>query len=54
MRRLSFLALLVCSLLAGLAAGCVLQVIGLWRFRGPLRLSAMPGMSSIMRRLSRH
>jgi len=42
------------ALLAGLAAGCVLQVIGLWRFRGPLRLSAMPGMSGIMRRLSRH
>ena len=42
------------ALLAGLAAGCVLQVIGLWWFRGALRLSAMPGMSSIMRRLSRH
>jgi O-antigen/teichoic acid export membrane protein len=42
------------ALLAGLAAGCVLQVIGLWRFNGVLRLSAMPGMSSVIRRLSRN
>src|SRR5215472_7478722 len=41
------------ALVAGVAAGCVVQAIGLWRFRGALRLSAMPGMSAIIRRLSR-
>jgi O-antigen/teichoic acid export membrane protein len=41
------------ALVAGIAAGCVVQAIGLWRFRGALRLSAMPGASAIIRRLSR-
>ena len=30
------------ALVAGVAAGCALQAFGLWRFRGPLRLRAMP------------
>jgi O-antigen/teichoic acid export membrane protein len=41
------------GLAAGVAAGCVVEAIGLWRFRGVLRLSAMPGVSSISSRLSR-
>ena len=38
---------------AGVAAGCVVEAIGLWRFSGVLQLSAMPGVSSIQRRLRR-
>jgi O-antigen/teichoic acid export membrane protein len=34
----------VASVLA-LAAGCGALAVGLWRFRGPLQLSAMPGLS---------
>jgi len=41
------------GLAAGVAAGCVVFAIGLWRFGGALRLSAMPGVSSIKSRLSR-
>ncbi len=35
---------------AGLGAGCVVLMIGLWRFRSPLQLSAMPGMSALRAR----
>ena len=38
---------------AGLTLGCVLQAAGMWRFRGPLRLAAMPGVSMLRARLSR-
>jgi O-antigen/teichoic acid export membrane protein len=38
---------------AGVAAGCLVEAVGLWRFRDALRLSAMPGVSSISSRLSR-
>ena len=41
------------GLAAGVAAGCLVEAIGLWRFRDTLRLSAMPGVSSISSRLSR-
>jgi O-antigen/teichoic acid export membrane protein len=41
------------GLAAGVAAGSLVQAIGLWRFRGVLQLSAMPGVSSIQRRLRR-
>jgi O-antigen/teichoic acid export membrane protein len=41
------------GLAAGVAAGILVQVVGLWRFSGVLQLSAMPGMSSIQRRLRR-
>jgi len=41
------------GLAAGVAAGSVVMVIGLWRFSGALQLSAMPGVSSIQRRLRR-
>jgi len=41
------------SLAAGVFLGSVVFAIGLWRFRGVLRLSAMPGVSSISARLSR-
>lgn len=41
------------ALVAGLAAGCVLQVAGLWWFRRPLRLAAMPGMSFLRSRRAR-
>jgi O-antigen/teichoic acid export membrane protein len=41
------------GLAAGVAAGCVVEAVGLWRFRGVLRLSAMPGVSAIQSRLSR-
>jgi O-antigen/teichoic acid export membrane protein len=39
------------GLAAGVAAGCVVQAAGLWRFRGMLRLSAMPGVSFLRARL---
>lgn len=35
------------ALAAGVAAGCALQAVGLWRFRGPLRLRAMPAVSFV-------
>jgi len=35
---------------AGMAAGCALLAVGLWRFRGVLQLSVMPGLSSLARR----
>ena len=41
------------GLAAGVAAGCLVQALGLWRFRNVLRLSAMPGVSSIQSRLHR-
>jgi O-antigen/teichoic acid export membrane protein len=41
------------GLAAGVAAGCAVEAVGLWRFRNVLRLSAMPGVSSISSRLSR-
>jgi O-antigen/teichoic acid export membrane protein len=41
------------GLAAGVAAGCLVQALGLWRFNGVLRLSAMPGVSSIQARLHR-
>ena len=41
------------GLAAGVAAGCVVQAIGLWRLSDVLQLSAMPGVSSIQRRLHR-
>lgn len=37
------------SLAAGVAAGTVLYLAGLWRFSGPLRLAAMPGLSFLSR-----
>jgi O-antigen/teichoic acid export membrane protein len=39
------------GLAAGVAAGSVVMAMGLWRFHAALRLSAMPGVSSIQRRL---
>ncbi len=41
------------SLAAGVAAGSVLYLAGLWRFSATLRLSAMPGLSFIGARRSR-
>lgn len=41
------------GLAAGVAAGCLVQALGLWRFKGVLRLSAMPGVSAIQSRLLR-
>jgi O-antigen/teichoic acid export membrane protein len=41
------------GLAAGVAAGSVVMAIGLWRFHAALQLSAMPGVSSIQRRLRR-
>ena len=41
------------GLAAGVAAGCLVQAIGLWRLSDVLQLSAMPGISSIQRRLHR-
>jgi O-antigen/teichoic acid export membrane protein len=41
------------SLAAGVAAGCVVQAAGLWRFRQSLRLAAMPGVSAVQSRLRR-
>jgi len=41
------------GLAAGVAAGCVVQAIGLWRLSDVLQLSAMPGVSSVQRRLRR-
>jgi O-antigen/teichoic acid export membrane protein len=41
------------GLAAGVAVGCVVQAAGLWWFRGVLRLSAMPGVSSLQARLQR-
>jgi O-antigen/teichoic acid export membrane protein len=41
------------GLAAGVTAGILVQAIGLWRFSGVLQLSAMPGISSIQRRLRR-
>jgi O-antigen/teichoic acid export membrane protein len=35
------------ALAAGVVAGCALQAAGLWRFRGPLRLRAMPAVSFV-------
>jgi O-antigen/teichoic acid export membrane protein len=35
------------------AAGCVLLAAGLWRFRGVLRLSLMPGVPTVARRFRR-
>ncbi len=35
---------------AAVALGCVLLAVGLWRFRGVLRLSVMPGVSVLQRR----
>jgi O-antigen/teichoic acid export membrane protein len=41
------------ALVAGIALGCMVQAIGLWRFRGVLRLQAMPGMSFLRARPKR-
>jgi O-antigen/teichoic acid export membrane protein len=41
------------SLAVGVAAGCVVQAAGLWRFRQSLRLAAMPGVSAVQSRLRR-
>jgi O-antigen/teichoic acid export membrane protein len=38
------------SLAVGIAGGCLVQAAGMWWFRGPLRLAAMPGLSSLMGR----
>lgn len=38
------------ALAVGVVAGCALQAAGLWRFRGPLRLGAMPVLSFIRTR----
>jgi O-antigen/teichoic acid export membrane protein len=38
------------SLVVGIVGGCLVQAAGMWCFRGPLRLAAMPGLSSLMRR----
>lgn len=35
---------------AAVAVGCLLLAVGLWRFRGVLRLSVMPGVSVLERR----
>jgi hypothetical protein len=37
-------------LVTGAAAGGVVMMAGLWRFRGPLRLAAMPGVSFVRAR----
>ncbi len=36
------------SIAASIAAGCAALAVGLWRFREGLRLSLMPGMSSVL------
>jgi O-antigen/teichoic acid export membrane protein len=41
------------ALALGVVAGSALQAAGLWRFRGPLRLGAMPVLSSIKGRRRR-
>jgi O-antigen/teichoic acid export membrane protein len=41
------------ALAAGVGCGSVLMVAGLWCFRETLQLSAMPGLSGIIRRLQR-
>jgi len=33
------------------AVGCAVLAVGMWRFRGTLRLSVMPGLSAVVRRL---
>jgi len=33
------------------AVGCAVLAAGMWRFRGTLRLSVMPGLSAVVRRL---
>jgi O-antigen/teichoic acid export membrane protein len=38
---------------AAVAAGCLLLAAGMWRFRASLRLSALPGVSSVIARLQR-
>ena len=41
------------GLAVGVAGGCVVEAAGLWRFRGVLRLSAMPGVSALKARARR-
>ena len=41
------------SSLTAITAGCVILAAGLWRFRGALQLSVMPGLSAIIRRAER-
>jgi O-antigen/teichoic acid export membrane protein len=41
------------SLAVGVAAGSVVMAIGLWRLQGTLQLSAMPGLSVLLRRAKR-
>jgi O-antigen/teichoic acid export membrane protein len=40
----------VVALLIAVAAGCAVQAVGLWRFRGTLRLSVMPGVSALRKK----
>jgi hypothetical protein len=35
------------------AVGCAVLAAGMWRFRGTLRLSVMPGLSAVARRFHR-
>jgi O-antigen/teichoic acid export membrane protein len=35
------------------AVGCAVLAVGMWRFRGTLRLSVMPGLSAVARRFHR-
>jgi O-antigen/teichoic acid export membrane protein len=41
------------SLAVSLLGGGAVQAAGMWKFRGPLRLAAMPGLGSIIARRSR-
>jgi hypothetical protein len=38
--------------LSAIAAGCLVQAAGLWRFRDSLRLAALPGASRLTRFLA--
>jgi O-antigen/teichoic acid export membrane protein len=38
--------------IAAVAAGCVVEAVGLWWFRGSLQLAALPGMSRLSRSFS--
>jgi O-antigen/teichoic acid export membrane protein len=40
------------SLAVSIVGGCALQAAGMWKFREPLRLAAMPGLSAIIARRS--
>jgi hypothetical protein len=41
------------ALTVGVAAGCVVEAIGLWRLQDALQLSTMPGLSVLLKRAKR-